>query len=290
MSTAVVHEPDRLPSRPSLRTLFLHIPKTAGHSISSALGWAYPADRRALAFGRGLGPGSISRDDLLAMPYDAFVREREFATGHLFAADLERWSGGRVYEDFALVTSIREPLERAVSTYAYLRERAYEGVVLRAWMPASARVATIDCAQALTRHPTLRAFLRSRPFEGEIIVSQCEAVSGSPRFARARAALRRRFVGFPTVEYLESFAAEYNARVGGPAAPVGTLNASGSRALIDELDPDSVACFYRDCLDEVQLYHWAKRHWREHLHAALDRRLAAGAEAARAPGGATMHP
>jgi hypothetical protein len=257
---------------PALKTFLMHIPKTAGHAIGSTVGWAYPEQRRLLAIGEGYSERTVSKAQLLAMPYDAFRARVDFCYGHVLAKDLQRWSSDAVYRDFAVITVLREPLERALSAYAYLRDHKEDLPDLSAWLPYPGRV--VSACEVLAQCRTVSEFLAARPFGADgWLTSQCAAVSGSDCFADACSALTDRFTGFPSIEHLEFFQTIYQTRIGGPSAPLPELNMSSTAELLAELSPEDIGNFYRDAADDVRLYIWAKRHWRGHLEARLDERL-----------------
>lgn len=258
---------------PRLKTFFLHVPKTAGHSIAAAIGWAYPEDRRLLAIGRGFGPGTVAKADVLERPYAEVREHADFIYGHLLHADIDAWAGDELHRDYAVVTVVREPLERAISAYTYLSDRGADVRDLSAWVPLSDGDDPPSVDDALAGCDDVNDFLRTRPMANGAFISQCAAIGGSDDFGRARAALTERFLGFPTVESLEPFWIAYHARLGGPYAPVGVVNVSATDVAFERLDPDAVAAFYRDCIDDVRLYAWAKRSWRRHLDQALRERL-----------------
>lgn len=236
---------------PRRKTFLMHIPKNAGHSLASSIGWSYPRERKLLAIGRGEQDGSVSVSDLLEMPYGQFARDFDFSYAHLTYDQLCKWSDGRLFQDFAVITLIRDPLERALSTYAYILERPQHEAY--------------DMVRGIG---SLRAFLTTPDFHPQANRAQCEWICGSTSFADATKVLPH-FFAFPTVEYIPTFMREFHKGIGGELDVGNWINTSNSPALIHDLDGTMAAAFYETQIDDLQLYLWAKRNWLPHMLAGM---------------------
>lgn len=128
--------PDRRP------LLFVHLPKTAGTSVIGPLGARF-APARVLSFNRQTVKGAD------APPRD--LDDHDFVHGHV-PFDLRR----RFRTPPFVMTVLRDPIERAVSAYHYLRSDALAALhpaALHAW----------SRAVALARRTTLAGFVREDP-------------------------------------------------------------------------------------------------------------------------------
>ena len=92
---------------PQLPVYFLHIPKTAGVSINAMLAGAFRHDE-ICPVGHW--------DDIARIPADQVVKYRVF-TGH-YSAYLSRFLGKKLN----VFTFFRDPLERTLSLYGYIRQ------------------------------------------------------------------------------------------------------------------------------------------------------------------------
>jgi hypothetical protein len=92
------------------RLCFLHIPKTAGVSLVSALTFHYT---RELSFRAG-DPSSFMR--LSELAYDK-INQFRFVSGHFTLPFFRTKSSARWY----FVTFLREPVDRLISAYNYVR-------------------------------------------------------------------------------------------------------------------------------------------------------------------------
>lgn len=131
------------------RAIFVHVPKTAGTSITAwiepAIGWN-DLVLGGTAFGEGI--------------QDAY-RERFGLSKHMLARDIRRAVGERVWDDYFSFAFVRHPYARLVSFYNWQRaalERADADAPLRSW-PAM---------QAHARSGRFSEFIRNEQFLGSL--------------------------------------------------------------------------------------------------------------------------
>ncbi|MDJ0750990.1 MAG: sulfotransferase family 2 domain-containing protein [Woeseiaceae bacterium] len=94
---------------PTPRIIFLHIPKTAGQSVHEYLVRNFPAD--------SICPARVN-DQLRRLPAGELDRYRVFS-GHFDWSAFDTLTGPKF-----IFTILRDPLERLLSFYFYLREQA----------------------------------------------------------------------------------------------------------------------------------------------------------------------
>jgi hypothetical protein len=162
-----------------MRILFVHIPKTGGMSLYSALeGWATPA--RSMRFGLS-GPAELER--YRTVP-DARLRELRLLAGHLAYVDFMR----RDLTGWHPITVLRNPVERMLSDYTFVRETRGH--------PWHEEVRSMELDFFID-------WFASRTHSAD---QQCRLISGAPDADAAFEALRSRFLLAATVERLPVFA------------------------------------------------------------------------------------
>jgi hypothetical protein len=128
--------------------LFLHIPKTAGTSLKRLLYHLFPAQACLL-------------DPLLPATHE----EGEFDRYRLVAGHLDHDFVGRFRRRPFLLTSLRHPIDRALSAYYYQRtpRLAIQIRSIASQIGESAAERILDDLQRVNRHGALQDFLRAEP-------------------------------------------------------------------------------------------------------------------------------
>jgi hypothetical protein len=148
MTTPPVASPARTPARPR-PLLYLHIPKTAGTSFSNAMAWHFTAQER---LHNAHYAAHLERDP----------NDYQLVMGHIQYNYLARYRTRPT-----VVTVLRDPLERSLSTYYFFREmgeegfRRDEGVAVQREVDSSVRMALAarryDLPEFLDAEPDLAA-------------------------------------------------------------------------------------------------------------------------------------
>lgn len=255
MSQIAVHSLEQYD--PALRTFFVHVPKCGGTSAYTFLSYMYPPARALRAIGRGYIEGSISVDDLREIDYDKLVQGWDFVTGHIPFADIMKIGGARVSTDFALVTVVRNPLQRFRSAYSFARKNPHYSN-------------GFDIYQRVSFSEYLSLLIDDR---GSLSY-MAEFMTGRSEREAALSVLQNDYVAVAPLEDLGEFLSTYHARVGGSRGePDATINATGEIAfdlrISDELHADFVAA----CEVDMAIYDWSKANWREHMEQKISERL-----------------
>ena len=198
-----------LPS-PRHDVLFVHIQKTGGISLYNALARAFGAGR-SMRFERS---SEAFRAQYLAMP-DAEIARYRLLSGHFnLPFWLQRDLGPRV-----VVSMVREPVERVLSTYRYMRSwKGHRRHASAGQLDVAGFVD--DYAQDTTRHNV-----------------QCTRLCGAPDFERARAMAGNSIDLLGSVEALPQLAQALDECLG-VALDVGVDNRSAIQSpRVDELEP-----------------------------------------------------
>lgn len=191
---------------PDARILFVHIPKTAGISLYTALErWAGAG--RSIRFPNG----GDDLADYLALPQERIDWLRLIA-GHLSWSDLHK----RELTGWSAVTVLREPSERTISVYRFVRGQHDH--------PWHRIASTMSLEQFLD-------FLAERPPN---VDQQCRFVCGRTDADAAFAALETRFLLATTMEHLPAFTEQLSGLLG-ERLRVGHRNRSRSRMAPEQL-------------------------------------------------------
>ena len=185
------------------RILFVHIPKTAGMSLYHALeGWASP--RRSMRFGQG---GPMDLGAYLALPEDR-LRELRVLSGHLPLRDFRQ----RDLTGWSMVTLLRDPVARTLSTYSFIRGNPNH--------PWHAEIAPMPLADFVD-------WFEARPANHD---QQCGFISRERTAESAFRVLSDEFLLCAAIEHLGEFAAALSHVLG---TTIGIAVRNRSRHVID---------------------------------------------------------
>lgn len=99
-----------MPVYPPKKLIYVHIPKTAGGAIEELL-LPYKAQGRKTVIGQ-------LRSKL---PFQQNI-DRAYIPGHATAAELMGWMGGQLWSEYVAFTVVRNPYDRVISEYEYVRQ------------------------------------------------------------------------------------------------------------------------------------------------------------------------
>jgi hypothetical protein len=202
-SQAVPDKAEAAGPPPGLNVLFVHIPKTAGMSLYTALqAWATPS--RSVRFARG---GKDDQASLLSLSDDEIDHLR-LISGHL------SWRGfrERLGPDWTAITVLRDPVERALSLVSFVR-----GEPDHPWHARSKRMGV----------GKFLAWYRNEPFS---VNQMCKFISSTADPDVAYRALEQDFALACTVEHLAAFTERLGELLGHPVV-LPHENASRGRRL-----------------------------------------------------------
>lgn len=170
------------------RVAFIHVPKTAGMAVHTVLErWAGPSASRRFGIG---GLGDWERHRALT---DSEVASLRFISGHI---GYPAFAGDPRYEDWLLITVIREPVARILSLYSYVR--GWEG---HPWHAAVA-------------DQSLDVFIDYLEREGYTLDTQTRMVSGTSEAAQAFQVLQERYYLATTTEGIDGMMRLLGQRLG----------------------------------------------------------------------------
>jgi hypothetical protein len=235
-----------LPAAAESRIAFVHVPKTAGTSLTTVL---------AAGWGRVKIVGQAKEVDALT---DEQVRDLTLLSGHFFAYQLRR----PCFRDFAKVTVLRDPFERAVSAWRFGKECVARGQTVGPAMAFAARVSFSEFAfsvfGAYDRHSQIYNLARAPGMNPQ-------HHSMRRMLRRAKRQLEAMHVG--TADRLDDFARALFLRFGrGEPPPMPRLNTTAEvpdaelglsparrRALMEILAPDYELLAHARQLMEAQI-------------------------------------
>lgn len=159
------------------RILYVHIPKTAGTSVYTALKW-WATAARSIRFTNG----GEDLEPYLALPAETIANARVIG-GHLWYPDFLR----RDLAGFSAVTLVRDPVARALSAYTFIREEPTH--------PWRDQVLAMDLDGFLDWYATIP----------QAVDEQCRFICGEPDAELAWTWLTTRFALAATVEQMPGF-------------------------------------------------------------------------------------
>lgn len=213
-----------------IRLLFIHIPKSAGISFYNGLAGSIGIDR-SLRFALG---SKADQDMYLKMTAEE-IRQYRFISGHFTLPFFLR----NKIEDYKIVTVLRNPLDRELSAYFYMKT----------WdkHPQHEEIKSMNLYQ----------YLAYREQQGGNL--QCWQVCGENSFEKAKAAIDKLYFLTATVEYIEEFSTALEERLELPKVLLKHDNVTSFRMTADELHPNIVATFNALNQDDMALYYYVKK-------------------------------
>lgn len=214
-----------------LRLLFLHIPKTGGISLYTALA-KIASLQPAIRFHDA---SRETRDRYLAMDAEK-LRKHRMISGHFSLALFLRQPIG----DYQVITVLRSPVDRQLSAYFYMKTE--------------------------TKHPrneamkdvSLTAYLESLE-ERKLRNPQCAALTGAGTYEAARKAIDSGRLLAAPMDYLAEFCAELDRRWGIGRVNLKHENSTKFRLRVSEIHPDIIRRFAALAEDDEALYQYTKR-------------------------------
>jgi hypothetical protein len=215
------------------RILFVHIPKTGGISLYSALSDAIGRER-ALRFPEGSKEHKLK---YLAMPSDE-VRRHALLSGHFPLA----FYFHQPVTDYQVITVVRDAVDRELSAYFYMKN----------WKehPRHHIVGRMDLHQFIEHRAKQRDTNR-----------QCAILGGTGTYVAAFKALRKHRVLAAPTEYLGEFSRVLEQRLGLGPLKVGRENVTESRLAVDEVPADARKRLEEITGEDQRLYEFVKRNF-----------------------------
>jgi hypothetical protein len=215
--------------------VFMHLPKTGGTALRSALRAAYDPHRAAFIYAAGDLDDAMTLEAFEALP-EAEMERLRLVMGH-FRFGIH----ARIGRPSRYVTLVRDPVERVVSLYHHFRDlpgvrfasRGYRErlrmrvrrISLEDWVFRERRIATDNL---MVRN---LADARSVPF------GQCDEAL----YASAMANVEERFAALLATDDMERSVAVLRRLIGRELPAVLRENANPRRPALEDLDPDMLA-------------------------------------------------
>lgn len=227
------------PENPEIpRIAFVHIPKCGGQSIQHRLA-EYYGEEACLRVGKLKFGGDI----LSEAPDDDWrtaLRQARVIYGHytwsFLKAVIERTSSPR----FTPLCVVREPLERAISEFFYIREYPEH--------PQWGQCQELTLVQYLLDHHQHNC--------------QCHFISGTPLFGETQIQVEQDFEAICPIDELDSFSKGLAGVLGLPVQAVPHLNQSSKSSEERRVGPRTASRFYEKNVADLRLFWWVTENWR----------------------------
>jgi hypothetical protein len=222
------------------RIAFVHIPKCGGQSVQRRLA-EYYGQESCLRVGAARFGGDIETargpDD-----WQDALAEARVVYGHYSWAFLDEMIGRAGAPRFTPLCLVREPLERAISEYWFVRRTPEH--------PAWSLCQGASISEYLLNHHDHNC--------------QCQFVGGSRLFGEALERIQRDFEAVCPMDEIDRFVHLLARAMGQPGRPAPSVNRSMLEADKRRVGPRTASRFYEKNGDDLKLYWWIAEHWREH--------------------------
>jgi hypothetical protein len=255
------------PASPPIKTLFVHVPKCGGTTVWMFLGEIYPFVRCAYAVGRGIFNKSIDTSDLYNQNYNNTLDKIDYITGHFERDAISAWSAGRAFEDYSVITALRDPLSRASSMYRYGCENP--DLVRTNWF----------------REVSFTQYIRSIVDDPQMHNEMARIVTGTTDPAAAVEILQRDYTAAVPIGDVGQFLREYRRLLGGRRGDPDRIENQTRLAppTWETVEPSLTHDFLAVSAADEAIYAWSLENWRGHMERSLSRRLAPGSQPSEAP-------